>query len=97
MDKHGHFTASFLNCLDNISHLLILRHLIADSRGQVMGLDIEAIRADFPILDRVLPNGKKLVYFDNAATTQKPKSVIDSISNYYKNYNANIHRGIQKL
>ena len=39
-----------------------------------MALDIEAIRANFPILDRVLPNGKKLVYFDNAATSQKPQS-----------------------
>ena len=47
-----------------------------------MGLDIEAIRADFPILDRVLPNGKKLVYFDNAATSQKPQVVIDATVSY---------------
>ena len=97
MDKHGHFTASFLNCLDNISHLLILRYLIADSRGQVMGLDIEAIRADFPILDRVLPNGKKLVYFDNAATSQKPQVVIDAMSRYYEEYNSNAHRANHTL
>ena len=82
MDKHGHFTATFLNCLDNISHLLILRCLIADSRGQVMSLYIEAIRADFPILDRVLPNGKKLVDFDNAATSQKPQVFLDAMSSY---------------
>ena len=51
-------------------------------------LDIEAIRADFPILDRVLPNGKNLVYFDNAATSQKPKCVIDAMSKFYENYNS---------
>ena len=45
-----------------------------------MALDIEAIRSDFPILDRVLPNGKKLVYFDNAATSQKPQVVIDEMT-----------------
>ena len=55
-------------------------------------LDIEAIRADFPILDRVLPNGKNLVYFDNAATSQKPQCVIDAMSNFYENYNSNAHR-----
>jgi cysteine desulfurase/selenocysteine lyase len=59
-------------------------------------LDINKIRADFPILDQKI-NGKKLVYFDNAATTQKPAAVIDAISGYYKGYNANIHRGIHHL
>lgn len=59
-------------------------------------LDIEKIRSEFPILDQEI-NGKKLVYFDNAATTQKPKVVIDSITNYYTAYNANIHRGIHHL
>ena len=48
-----------------------------------MVLDIEAIRADFPILQRMLPNGKRLVYFDNAATSQKPHCVIDAMSDYY--------------
>ena len=47
-----------------------------------MGLDIDAIRADFPILERVLPNGKKLVYFDNAATSQKPQVVIDAMTRF---------------
>lgn len=51
---------------------------------------------DFPILKRKV-NGKKLVYLDNAATTQKPKQVIKAIDNYYKKHNANIHRGIHKL
>ncbi|MDC0555975.1 SufS family cysteine desulfurase [Euryarchaeota archaeon] len=60
-------------------------------------LDIEAIRADFPILDRVLPNGKNLVYFDNAATSQKPQCVIDAMSNFYENYNSNAHRSNHTL
>jgi cysteine desulfurase/selenocysteine lyase len=59
-------------------------------------LDIEKIRADFPILDQEI-NGKKLVYFDNAATTQKPTSVINAIAHYYNFDNANIHRGIHTL
>jgi cysteine desulfurase/selenocysteine lyase len=59
-------------------------------------LNIEAIRADFPILSRKV-NGKPLVYFDNGATAQKPQSVIDAIDLYYKNQNANIHRGVHTL
>jgi cysteine desulfurase/selenocysteine lyase len=62
-----------------------------------MPLDIEAIRADFPILERRLPNGKQLVYFDNAATSQKPKCVIDAMSRYYEEYNSNAHRSIHTL
>lgn len=61
-----------------------------------MSLNVENIRKDFPILEREI-NGKKLIYFDNAATSQTPLSVIDSISNYYKNYNANIHRGVHSV
>ncbi|MEM4714758.1 MAG: cysteine desulfurase [Candidatus Nitrosocaldus sp.] len=60
-------------------------------------LDVERIRADFPILSRKVRNGKRLIYFDNAATTQKPKQVIDAIYNYYMNYNANIHRAVHQL
>ena len=56
------------------------------------GYDVERIRQDFPVLDQEI-RGKKLVYLDNAATSQKPKTVIDSIVNYYENDNANIHRG----
>ena len=59
-------------------------------------LDVEKIRKDFPILDRKV-NGKPLVYFDNAATSQTPKVVIDAIVDYYSNYNANIHRGVHTL
>jgi cysteine desulfurase / selenocysteine lyase len=60
------------------------------------GLDIYAIRQQFPILNREV-KGKPLVYFDNAATSQKPQVVIDALVNYYSNYNANIHRGIHTL
>jgi len=59
-------------------------------------LDLKKIRADFPILKREV-NGKPLVYFDNAATSQTPQQVIDVIVDYYSNYNANIHRGVHAL
>ncbi len=59
-------------------------------------LDIDVTRHQFPILARTVKN-KPLVYFDNAATTQKPQVVIDTISEYYTKYNANIHRGIHSL
>ena len=58
--------------------------------------DVKAIRKDFPILNREV-NGKPLIYFDNAATSQTPQQVIDVIVNYYSNYNANIHRGVHAL
>lgn len=61
-----------------------------------MAINIEKIREDFPILSTSV-NGKPLTYLDNAATTQKPKSVIDAIVDYYKNYNSNIHRGTHHL
>ncbi len=59
-------------------------------------LDIQKVRADFPILSQKV-NGKPLVYFDNGATSQKPQVVIDAISRYYREYNANIHRGVHTL
>jgi cysteine desulfurase/selenocysteine lyase len=59
-------------------------------------INITRIRDDFPILKRQV-NGKPLIYFDNAATSQKPEVVIDTIDRYYREYNANIHRGIHKL
>ena len=59
-------------------------------------LDIQKIRNDFPILLQKV-NGKPLVYFDNGATSQKPKVVIDAISEYYQEINANIHRGVHTL
>ena len=57
---------------------------------------IQSVRNDFPILSRSI-YGKPLVYFDNAATTQKPRTVIDAISNYYLKDNANVHRGVHYL
>jgi cysteine desulfurase/selenocysteine lyase len=59
-------------------------------------MDVQKIRKDFPILAREV-NGKPLVYFDNAATSQTPVQVIDTIVDSYKNYNANIHRGVHSL
>ena len=59
-------------------------------------LDVDKIRKDFPILSRKV-NGNPLVYLDNAATSQTPRQVIDTIVEYYSNYNANIHRGVHTL
>ena len=59
--------------------------------------EVNTIRKFFPVLNRVVHNNKPLVYFDNAATSQKPQVVIDALSDYYSNYNANIHRGIHTL
>ncbi len=56
----------------------------------------EALRADFPILDQEV-HGQPLIYFDNAATTQKPRSVVEALRNYYEHDNANVHRGIHEL
>lgn len=61
-----------------------------------MSLDINKIRKDFPALDQEV-FGRRLVYFDNAATSQKPKAVIDCISNYYSTINSNVHRGVHHL
>ena len=58
--------------------------------------DVQEIRRDFPILEREV-NGKPLVYLDNAATSQKPRRVLDALTDYYENHNANIHRGVHRL
>ncbi|HTU88946.1 MAG TPA: aminotransferase class V-fold PLP-dependent enzyme, partial [Gemmataceae bacterium] len=58
--------------------------------------DVERFRADFPILSREV-HGQPLVYFDNAATTQKPQAVLDALLHYYSNDNANIHRAVHQL
>ena len=58
--------------------------------------DVQNVRKHFPILQRTVKD-KPLVYFDNAATTQKPQAVIDALAGYYQNFNANIHRGIHSL
>ncbi|MSR57901.1 MAG: cysteine desulfurase [Planctomycetaceae bacterium] len=59
--------------------------------------DVAAVRQDFPILDKPLPGGMPLVYLDNGATVQKPRSVIEKLVECYENYNANVHRGIHSL
>ncbi|RKX28608.1 MAG: cysteine desulfurase [Candidatus Zixiibacteriota bacterium] len=65
-------------------------------RSRLTPIEIERIRADFPILEQVI-DGNRLIYLDNAATTQKPRVVINAISDYYRKYNANIHRGLHYL
>jgi cysteine desulfurase/selenocysteine lyase len=65
-------------------------------REVTAGFDVERIRADFPILHQEA-HGHPLIYLDNAATSQKPKAVIDAIVQYYEGYNANIHRGVHYL
>jgi cysteine desulfurase/selenocysteine lyase len=59
-------------------------------------VDTQAIRRDFPILTRKI-NGQPLIYFDNAATTQKPRQVIDALTDYYQNHNGNVHRAVHAL
>src|SRR5262245_31823971 len=66
------------------------------NNGHYKLLDTAKIRKDFPIFEQKI-HGKPLVYLDNAATTQKPRAVIDSISDYYKTINANVHRGVHYL
>ena len=64
---------------------------------QTSVINIESIRSDFPILKRKVHKDKQLIYFDNAATSQKPIQVIEAISDYYLNYNSNIHRAVHEL
>ncbi|MCU4972004.1 SufS family cysteine desulfurase [Halobacteria archaeon AArc-m2/3/4] len=66
------------------------------SQQNLESLDVERLREDFPILEREL-DGKPLVYLDNAATTQTADPVVDAMSDYYRRYNANVHRGIHHL
>ena len=65
-------------------------------QGVRAAIDVQRLRADFPILSRTV-NGKPLVYLDNAATTQKPRAVLDAIEAYYTDINANVHRGVHEL
>src|SRR5688572_12482014 len=66
------------------------------SHATSIQFDVEKIRTEFPILHQKV-NGHNLVYLDNAATSQKPRQVINTLVDYYKGYNANIHRGIHTL
>ena len=70
--------------------------LSQSTTSQSTALDVPAIRAEFPILQRQI-RGKPLVYLDNAASSQKPRAVIDALSHYYENTNANVHRGVHTL
>src|SRR2546425_4401436 len=63
---------------------------------EAASLDVERIRKDFPILERDV-HGKPLVYLDSSATSQKPRQVIDALTDYYERHNANIHRGVYAL
>lgn len=65
--------------------------VVADTK-----LNVEAIIKDFPILEQQV-NGKRLAYLDSTATSQKPKQVIDALSDYYERYNSNVHRGVHTL
>jgi cysteine desulfurase/selenocysteine lyase len=60
-------------------------------------IDVESVRADFPILEREVAGGEDLVYLDNAATSHTPDQVVDAIADYYRRYNSNVHRGIHSL
>ena len=64
---------------------------------EILPLDPEALRADFPILSTFVHGDKPLVYFDNAATTQRPRQVIDTLVEAYERHYANVHRGIHWL
>jgi cysteine desulfurase / selenocysteine lyase len=69
---------------------------IDTGRPDMTAFNVEAIRTDFPILHQRI-NGKPLVYLDNAASSQRPRSVIDAVSRYYENDHANVHRGVHTL
>ena len=71
-------------------------HTPSSSQDALNAIDVTRIRQDFPVLDQLV-NGKPLAYLDNAATTQKPRSVIEAISNYYLHNNSNVHRGVHTL
>ncbi len=66
------------------------------TRAPVADLDVEAIRRDFPVLERVI-HGRPLSYLDNAASSQRPRAVIDAMSRYYETSHANVHRGVHTL
>jgi len=62
-----------------------------------MSFDVASIRRDFPIFERTVRGGKKLIYLDSGATSQKPESVIEAESNFYRSHNAAVHRGAHQL
>jgi len=70
--------------------------LATDATPKAGALDVERLRADFPALQQSV-GGHPLVYLDNAATSQKPEAVIETVNRYYRETNANIHRGVHTL
>jgi cysteine desulfurase/selenocysteine lyase len=70
---------------------------VVSAASKVVGLDVERVRKDFPLLQREVRPGVPLVYLDNAATSQKPVHVLDAMRDYYEQHNANVHRGIHTL
>src|SRR6266516_1743606 len=83
-----------ISSLSNGSKTMITEYVIPAPAGKAM--DWEKLRSDFPIL-RQKVHGQPLIYFDNAATSQKPGAVLDALRNYYERDNANVHRGIHEL
>jgi cysteine desulfurase/selenocysteine lyase len=81
--------------LNSISDKMTTQTAIPDPKN-TMEFDWSAIRDDFPILDQTV-HGRPLIYFDNAATSQKPRAVLDALLHYYEHDNANVHRGIHEL
>lgn len=82
--------------MDDSSELILSPYFVPDLKASKDLSDINSIRADFPILSEKV-NGKDLVWFDNAATTQKPYTVIDRLNYYYEHENSNVHRGAHTL
>lgn len=78
-------------------HILFVVLFIFNVSVCHMNFDVEKIRGDFPVLSQTLDSGRKLVYFDNAATAQKPQSVIDAVCGFYSRDNSNIHRSAHEL
>ncbi|HWB25369.1 MAG TPA: cysteine desulfurase [Chitinophagaceae bacterium] len=70
--------------------------MLQNDTDTITGIDVEKVRNDFPLLTRKV-FGKPLVYFDNAATSQKPSVVLDALEDYYRRYNSNVHRGVHSL
>src|SRR5918912_843081 len=75
---------------------MILAVTSLTSASATTALDVERIRADFPILQRQV-NGRPLIYLDNASTSQKPRQVIDALVDFYTHTNSNVHRGVHML
>jgi len=70
--------------------------MLQNDTDTIAGIDVEKVREDFPLLTRKI-FGKPLVYFDNAATSQKPVAVLNALEEYYRKYNSNVHRGVHSL